>query len=306
MKKIAFYRNYQEFTGGHLKVWDYFNHVKISNIFTPNIYFTGDSKMDFNNPWVRNYEKITTEWLPENSDIVFLAGTDWLSLCDDYEKPVINLIQGVRHADKNDVRFNFLERHALRICVSHEVADAILSTGKVNGPVFIVNNGLDSKEFPDPASMRDIMVLIAGYKKPKLALDISENLKSMGIGVNCLTTQLVRNDYLSLISRAFITIFLPDEREGFYLPALEGMALGTLVICPDCVGNRGFCLHNENSLMPTYELNSILSACLEALEFLSKGTSLKITTAAYRKFQDHSLKRERDEFLRILNGFKVE
>jgi glycosyltransferase involved in cell wall biosynthesis len=104
-----------------------------------------------------------------------------------------------------------------------------------------------------------------------------------------------------LISRAFATIFLPTEREGFYLPALEGMALGTLVICPDCVGNRGFCLHNENSLMPSYDLNSILSACLNALELLSKGTSLKITNAAYRKFQYHSLKRERDEFLRILN-----
>jgi hypothetical protein len=257
--------------------------------------------MDFNNPWVRNCEKINSEWRPENSDGAFLAGTDWLSICDDYEKPVINLIQGVRHADKNDVRFNFLERRAVRICVSHEVADAILSTRKVNGPVFTVSNGLDSKEFPDPASIRDIMVLIAGYKNPKLALDIAANLESLGINVNCLTIQLDRPKYLSLISRAFATIFLPTDREGFYLPALEGMALGTLVICPDCVGNRGFCLHNENSLMPSYDLNSILSACLIALELLSKGTSLEITAAAYRKFQYHSLKRERDEFLRILN-----
>ena len=35
-----------------------------------------------------------------------------------------------------------------------------------------------------------------------------------------------------------MTLFLPNQREGVYIPGLEGMALGTLVVCPDCVGNR--------------------------------------------------------------------
>jgi glycosyltransferase involved in cell wall biosynthesis len=54
---------------------------------------------------------------------------------------------------------------------------------------------------------------------------------------------------LNWINQAKITVFLPyRDIEGFYMPALEGMALGTLVVCPDCIGNRSFCLPGYNSL----------------------------------------------------------
>jgi len=53
-------------------------------------------------------------------------------------------------------------------------------------------------------------------------------------------------------------VFLPNQKEGegFYLPALEGMAVGTLVIFPDCIGNRSFCLSGYNCFRPDYTTES--------------------------------------------------
>ena len=50
------------------------------------------------------------------------------------------------------------------------------------------------------------------------------------------------------MARARVTVLVPNPKEGFYLPALEAMALGTIVVCPDCVGNRSFCVAGRQLL----------------------------------------------------------
>ena len=39
-------------------------------------------------------------------------------------------------------------------------------------------------------------------------------------------------------------------KEGFYLPAIEAMAMGHIPIGPACVGNRDYCKNGYNSLIP--------------------------------------------------------
>ena len=47
------------------------------------------------------------------------------------------------------------------------------------------------------------------------------------------------------------TILLQTSKhEGFCLPVLEAMAGGAAVVCTDANGNRDFCVHGENCLMP--------------------------------------------------------
>ena len=300
MKKILFYRDFQKFSGGHLKVWDYFNHTKASGICEPVIYMTPYSLLDVSNPWVANGSAGLINWMPKEVDALFIGGMDWLAVPEDYNKPVINLVQGIRHADPRNLLYGFLQRPATRICVSQEVADAITSTGKVNGPVFTIPNGLSTVGFPTPASERDIKVLIAGYKHPALAAQLATTFEADGIKVQCLTKQIARHEYLSLVARASVTVFLPQEREGFYLPALEGMALGTFVVCPDCIGNRGFCFHEENCLRPPYDIHSIASSCREALARISSGSAMEILSGGFRQAKVHSLSEERRLFLEVL------
>ncbi|MGI0068949.1 MAG: glycosyltransferase, partial [Nitrosopumilaceae archaeon] len=114
-----------------------------------------------------------------------------------------------------------------------------------------------------------------------------------------LTSHLLRHEFLDFVRRGKITLFLPNAVEGFYLPALEGMVMGTLVVCPDCVGNRSFCLDAYNCFQPEYNIESILKAVDKAaglkpaeIEVIRKRASETVT--------EHDLMKERRSFQDIL------
>jgi glycosyltransferase involved in cell wall biosynthesis len=110
--------------------------------------------------------------------------------------------------------------------------------------------------------------------------------------------QLPRSEYLSLVARSKVTVFLPNrlQGEGFYLPALEGMALGTVVVCPDCVGNRDFCIDGKNCFMPDYSPNALSAACLETLNLdVAKVNSLQKNARLMAEI--HNLEAERKSYL---------
>ncbi len=304
MKNLLFHRDFQAFTGGHLKVWDYFKHSQASAFFEPEIYLTPSSLRDESNPWIARGEKVLNQWKPNGADVLFIAGLDWLAVPEDCDKPVINLVQGLCHALPEDPRYAFLRRRATRICVSRQVAEAIVATGQVNGPVVTIPNGLDLVALPRPSIERDIQVLIAGYKEPNFAKALSELLRASGIGVHCLTRQLPRSEYLSLVARSLVTVFLPNSvhGEGFYLPALEGMALESFVVCPDCIGNRDFCLNEANCLQPIYDLSSIVATCQDALARISDGSSEFILSAASQRAHMHAIEEEMRLFHAVLDA----
>src|SRR5205823_11686017 len=98
-----------------------------------------------------------------------------------------------------------------------------------------------------------------------------------------------------------ITVFLPRPVEGFYLPSLEGMAAGTVVVCPDCLGNRGFCEDKMNCFRPEYATDEIALAARIALQQsqIERARMLQNAKATVRM---HSLERERESFARILTS----
>ena len=86
-------------------------------------------------------------------DVLFLAGVDWRYLNGEWprcsgqpqDQPHV---QGVRHAQRRDMELHrYLSERAIRICVSQEVADAISATGRTNGPVLTIPNGIDVAPF---------------------------------------------------------------------------------------------------------------------------------------------------------------
>ena len=77
------------------------------------------------------------------------------------------------------------------------------------------------------------------------------------------------------------------------------MGCGTIVVCPDCVGNRSFCRDNENCFRPSYDGNEILAAVGQALA-QSEEDRKKMLERAASTVKEHSLERERDRFRDIL------
>lgn len=306
-RTIYFYRKYNGFTGGHLKVWDYFNHIKMAGDYSPFIFLEPGGDVSENNPFQSLKQYQLSEWNPSSADLLFIGGSDWFSLPfperQNWPKPIINLIQGFRHSIPNTSLYDFLSNHAIRICVSQEVANSILATGKVNGPVFTIPNGIDTTLFPEkkPFHDRAIDFLIVGTKKPELALKIEQQLCKLKLNkkIKTITDWIPRKDLLDLLSDSKVSVLLPLDKEGFYLPAMEGMALRTIVICPDCEGNRSFCKNGVNSIVPPYTLDGIMASIKTA--FNMDLTEIKnIIDNAYITSSRHNIDAEHQSFLKIL------
>ena len=255
-------------------------------------------------------QRAAERWEPEHRDVLFLAGVDWryLSACglETLPNPRINLIQGVRHAHEDTELHRYLSNRAVRICVSQEVADAITATGRTNGPVLTIANATDVAPFdpvregsPAGYETRCLSIVIAGYKSPDLARELSSALDTAGIDHLLLTKFLDRATFLGLLAESRIAVCLPYAQEGFYLPALEAMASGSLVVTADCIGNRGVCHHGRNCLIAEPRPQSLLEATQKALA-MSVSERGRMHRQARDTAASHSLKIERQRFHAVL------
>jgi hypothetical protein len=304
-KVVMFYRDFRFLTGGHVKVWDYFEHVGASVGYSPRIRFSRSSVMDATNPWSQSPEAMARRG--EKADVYFVAGLDWSALPADRRRrgvPVINLVQHVRHADPEDPRRKFLRNPAVRVCVSPEVTAALSATGEVRGPLLTIPNGIDLSGFDQsgsgpPAVSKDLDLLISGIKQRDLARSIASEMSGAQTTL-VLTERLPRAEYLGLLARARVALLLPGRTEGFYLPALEAMALGALVVCPDCVGNRSFCVDMLTAWRPAYQRDEIIAATHRAL-VADDSRAAEMRAAAADMAQRHSLGAERTAFHAVLD-----
>ena len=79
---------------------------------------------------------------------------------------------------------------------------------------------------------------------------------------------------------------------------LLSLELGTLVVCPDVLGNRSFCIHERNCFRPAYDEDAVVAAAERGLaELPDLGGLLE---QAHRTAAEHDLGRERAAFLPIL------
>jgi hypothetical protein len=282
--------------------------VRSSPSHTAHVRFSPESVWDATNPWNGARDGVVGADEEVDFDVLFLSGTDWRRVIPEkqrprYSKPVINLIQHVRHADEDDPlgRHMLLRHSAIRICVSAEVERAILGTGRVRGPVFTIPDAIDVGEVRRLAGAgpRDIDVLVAANKQPEMGRSVAERLRAGDHDVRLVDTRIGRNELIGLMGRARVTVLVPNPTEGFYLPAVEGMAAGTLVVCPDCIGNRSYCLDGENSFRPAYDEDAIVAAAERALG--DEDLRERVTRAAGVTADAHDLQVERRAFLEILD-----
>lgn len=305
LKRILFYRDYDQYSGGQQKVLDYFEHCLAHDHWEPEIYWAPGSVPIEETPWQHHANRVAESYNTEKFDVMFIAGMDWaayLPIRGHQDTPVINLVQHVRHADPEENVHPFLTEPAIRICVSEEVKAAITETGVVRGPTFAIGNGIDQgflRTFTQVKARASVYIL--GNKQPAIAAALSENLERHGFTVICHTLHTPRDQVLNAMASCEISVLLPHATEGFYLPALEAMALSDVVIVPDCIGNRSFCHRNVNCLMPTCEVNELIKACLTARDLANDNAASALKAAATRTLKRHTIDEERLSFHAILD-----
>ncbi len=301
---VLFHRDFRGFTGGHLKVWHYFTHLKSSSRYAPSVYFTPKSIWTARNPWwPGDAGEIAGTWAPEEADALFLGGLDWQAVPEAFRHappvPVINIIQGLSHAEPKDPKYAFLGHRAVRICVNPVLEAALRQVPHLNGPLFCVPMGLDQSTLPAPHGPQ-ADVVIAGLKAPRLGAEIAARLARPGRRVDLLDRALPRADYLQTLAGARVAVTLPLPREGFYLPMLEAMAMGLIVVCPDCVANRAYCRPGQNGLLPAYDAAAIAEAVETALA-LPPNAAHAMRASAKATAAQYTLERERAGFLAVMD-----
>ncbi len=305
LKTVVFHRHFERFQGGHLKVFHYFEHVRSSPAHRALIRFSSDSYWGPENPWWPFSDAVLAPDDPTVGDIRFLAGMDWRAVPpaqrEDPPVPVINLIQGFRHARPQSPAFEFLRHRAIRLCVSPELEQAVSRIDVVRGPVMTIPIGLDLERLPAPRPLeqRELDCLVLAVKAPRMGVAVAEGLRRRGHRVMLVDRLIPREQLIEGLAEARVSIHLPVLVEGAYLPALESMALDTLVVCPDCVGNRSFCRDGETCLVPERSEADLLRA---ACELLAAGPEQRrvLLEGGREEVQRHALVRERREFLEIL------
>jgi len=302
-------------SGGQVKHAHYFEHVRRMPGFSPIITFSGAPPSAFHAKererlWPAGAGERTERWTPRPGDLLFLAGDDWrhaaqcgLARCD---HPRINLVQGLQHAREDSELYACLSERAVRVCVSREVATAISATGRVRGPVLTIPNGTDVAPFEPAADgspvgfdARPQALAIIGHKRPELARDLSRRLEGEGITHRLHDGLAGRREFLALLAGSRIAVCLPHATEGFYLPAIEAMASGALVVTLDCIGNRGFCHDHWNCVIAEPEPESLRRAVRHVLAMPPRERAC-MHRRARATVLAHALELERKRFHAVL------
>ena len=296
MQTVVFHRHFERFQGGHLKVFHYFEHVRSSPSHRALIRFSEDSYWGPENPWYPFADAVLAPDDTTVGDIRFLAGMDWRAVPpqqrEDPPVPVINLIQGFRHTRPQSPAFEFLRHRAIRLCVSPELEQALRELDDVRGPVITIPIGLDLERLPParPVGGRELDCLVLAVKAPRLGGAVAEGLRRRGHEVMLVD---------KLVPRERLIDGLAGARVSVHLPALESMALDTLVVCPDCVGNRSFCRDGETCLVPERTEAAVLEAAVELLA-AGPGEPRVLLEGGAREVRRHTLGEERSAFLDVL------
>ena len=311
---VWFYRDYQRMTGGHVNHAQYFDHVCRLPGFDARLSFSdvgGSPRLlrERRDLWMSAEGRLAKRWNPGDDDVLFLAGTDWRYLkasgLEQLPNPRLNLVQHVRHAQAGSELHGYLAERAIRLCISAEVAEAIGGTRRVNGPVFTLPNGTGAAPVQPTggceSGSKRWPVAVVGYKRSDLASSLSSLLDAEDMPHCHLLGFLDRRPFLDLLADSAVAVCLPRPNEGFYLPALEAMACGCLVVTLDCVGNRSFCIDGENCLVAKDDVDSLLDATRRAARMPAHRRQAMLA-AARDTVLDHSLQRERERLREVFGA----
>ena len=130
--------------------------------------------------------------------------------------------------------------------------DVILALGRSN-PL---------KDFP----LTRAAYLALPEPRPRLWLFGIEPDLADGLGDRVTYVERPSDEDINRMLNEATVLLQTSKHEGFCLPPLEAMAAGAAVVCTDANGNRDFCAHERNCLMPARDADSVRDALQRLLE----------------------------------------
>lgn len=304
--------------GGVVKVFDYVEHARVRGyeavVCCPDAYDAGSPL--FRNPRYRHLS-------PENGvrfvglDRFTVGPTDlcFFSWPPHYEtvaprigrwsrhEQAILIVQNVRHANPlftNGYALRLLSRPMARIMTNEVVLKAVEPYLNRESLTEVITLGHDTpffgKERPGGPLGSPLKV---GYTTWKSGVgdEVAAMLKGdPGYEFRAIRQAATWEELRVLYHWSDVFLATPFAEEGFYMPALEAMAAGAVVLTPDAGGNMAYCRFGENCLPVALDDAGSYVEALGRLRAMSPAEVDLLRRAGHLTAARHTLEHEGERF----------
>jgi Glycosyl transferases group 1 len=303
--------------GGVVKIFDYVNHARSLGyepiIACPEAYkpglplfqiprFSGISPE--NGVRFTDLEKVTVgphdlaflSW-PTHYEIVEPRLSRWTR-----HEQVIFIVQNVRWANPSfagGYAVRLLTRPMARIMTNDVVLEAIKPYLNPTSLSEVIRIGHDTDFFAKEKSGPFGDPIRVGYTTWKS--DVGDKVASLlgddsGFSFRAIRDPVGWDELRELYHWADVFLATPLIEEGFYLPGLEAMATGAVVVSSDAGGNRAYCRFGENCLEVGFEDPSSYADALRVLRRYGTDEINRLRRGGYETVKLHTLEHERERF----------
>jgi hypothetical protein len=225
---------------------------------------------------------------------------------------IVHIIQNVRHVNpewRGGEGVRMLTRPASRISINDIVADIIAPWLDARGLHRTVPLGHEYQVFERLRSGglrgadgdRPVRVAYTTWKS-----DVGDAVARLfrddpRVEFRAIRTTVGWDSLVELYHWSDVFLATPNPEEGMYLPGLEAMAAGTLLVTTDVGGNMSYSHPGENCLAVGFDDADEYAAALETLLGMPDDEVAKMRQAGYDILPTFSLAHEREGFAAFLD-----
>jgi glycosyltransferase involved in cell wall biosynthesis len=217
---------------------------------------------------------------------------------------VIHLVQNTRHANPrfaDGYALRLLARPMARIMVAHEVMDACRPHLNRESSSTTIVEAHDWNYFHRPRSGDSGDVLRVAYTTWKSDLGVKvQRAMEQPFRFRSIRRTASWAEVRDLLHWCDVFVCCPGPEEGFYLPGLEAMAAGAIVLTPDVGGNRAYARFGDNCVQVPFEDVETTVSALHEVHGWPADRVHAMRERAYDTLSAHTLDRERDSFGQVL------
>lgn len=226
-------------------------------------------------------------------------------------RSIIHIIQNTRHAQatfQDGYALRLLTRPMSRITINRQVHEAIRPYLHDTSYVDNIPLAHDSSFFYKPAAASLSSPVRVGYTTWKsgfgdrIAWEMRDDARFAFRALNGTVSWPELREFYHSID---VLLCTPNRKEGFYLPGLEAMAAGCIVLIPDVEGNMSYCDFGRNCFGYEFENCENARDRLEAISKLDATALEKLHAEAEATWRERGLESERTAFRAFLEDVGV-
>jgi hypothetical protein len=215
---------------------------------------------------------------------------------------VIYIVQNVRWANPsftNGYAVRLLSRPMARIMTNEVVLEAVEPFLNPSSMTEVIDLGNDSDFFAKERRGDLGSPIKVGYTTWKSG--VGDEVAASLSGSREFEFRAIRDpvgwaELRELYHWSDVFLATPLVEEGFYMPGLEAMAAGAVVITSDAVGNRAYCDFGENCIEVGMDDAAGYVRALHGLRTAGAGEIERLRSNGYRTVGRHTLEHERERF----------